>query len=109
MNSRRVIIEPDALQDIDNQFNYLAKENPEAARRFLTAWQDTFNELAVMPNMGSPVDIGTPRYPGMRMWPIRGFRKIVVFYISSTNDINILRVLHTAQNIEDIFKHMNEE
>jgi toxin ParE1/3/4 len=106
---RRIIIEPEALQDLEEQFDYLAKHNADAARLFLDSWQETFDDLAAMPSMGARRDFGGPKYPGLRTWPMRGFRKILVFYESMNTELTVLRVLHTSRDIETIFKQANEE
>lgn len=42
----RILIDPAADRDLDEQFEYLATENPEVALRFLEAARVTFEQLA---------------------------------------------------------------
>jgi toxin ParE1/3/4 len=100
--SRRVIIDPEADRDIEEEFNYLADRNMDAALRFLQATTDTFEKLAEMPGMGSLRQFKNPKLAGVRMWPIKGFENYLVFYLTTEESIKVVRVLHGARNIEKI-------
>src|SRR5438270_177599 len=102
--TRRVIIDPEADRDIEEQFDYLADRNIDAALRFLQATSDTFELLATMPGMGAPRRYNNPRLAGVRMAPIQGFKNYLAFYLTTEDSIQVLRVLHGARNIEEIFE-----
>jgi len=99
----KVILDPEADQDIEDEFNYLADHNTEAAFRFLKALDTTFEALAEMPRMGSPRQFKNPQLVGVRMWPIQGFPNLLVFYLTTAESVQMLRLLHGARNIEKIF------
>ena len=99
----RVVLRPKADTDIDHQFEYLAVEGGLAtARRFLRALKQTCDMLQTSPELGSPRIFGDPRLAGLRMCPVRGFRRQLIFYIPSRDTIEIVRVLHGARDIEHL-------
>jgi len=101
--TRRVRVSPAADQDIDGNIAFIAKEQPEAALRFIDAVTTIFDHIARTPGMGSTRNYRNPRLAGMRMIPVFGFENFLVFYLATTRTIDIVRVLHAARNIEKIF------
>jgi toxin ParE1/3/4 len=99
---RQVILDPEADRDIEDEFHYLADRNIDAALRFLKATEDTFDDLAEMPGMGSARRFKNPKLVGVRMWPIKDFPSYLAFYHTTDESIRVLRVLHGARNIEKI-------
>jgi toxin ParE1/3/4 len=47
-----IIRTPRVRRDLINHFAYLLEQNPDAAERFLKVAEETFKELAKMPEMG---------------------------------------------------------
>lgn len=45
-----------------------------------------------------------PTLFGLRRWPIQGFEKHLIFYLVFENTIDIVRVLHSARDIEGILE-----
>jgi toxin ParE1/3/4 len=99
---RKVILDPEADRDIEDEFNYLADRSIDAALRFLKATEETFDDLAEMPGMGSPRRFKNSKLAGVRMWPIKDFPNYLAFYLTTDESIRVLRVLHGARNIERI-------
>jgi toxin ParE1/3/4 len=56
-----------------------------------------------MPEMGVTRDFDSPRLAGIRMFPVRGFDKYLVFYRLSGNAVEIIRVLHSARDVAGLF------
>jgi hypothetical protein len=52
---------------------------------------------------GSPRDFGSERLSGRRMFRVQGFRRHLVFYRPTSEGIEVIRVLHSSQDIENIF------
>ena len=99
----RVVLRPKADIDIDCQFEFLAVEAGLAtALRFLKAFQQTCDRLQEEPELGSPRTFGDPRLAGLRVWPVSGFRRQLIFYIPTRHTIEIIRVLHGARDIEGL-------
>ena len=59
--------------------------------------------------MGALRDYNNPRYAGMRMWPVPGFTKYLIFYQIGDTEIKILRLLHGAQDLAQIFAPEEED
>lgn len=95
---------PQAKRDLDELAAYISEDSPGAAMRFLQAAEAAFRQLAGMPQIGSPRSFGIPDLAKLRMWPIPGFRKHLIFYRPTEHGIEVLRVLHGARDIEAIFE-----
>lgn len=85
--TRRVIIDPEADRDIEEQFDYFADRSIDSSLRFLQAANDTFEQLAEMPGMGAPHRCNNPELDGVRVWPIRGFENYLAFYLAAEDSI----------------------
>jgi len=81
-----------ALEDLDEIVDYIAADNPEAARRVIAAVADTYRHLAEWPEM-SQILAG-----GFRMMPVVGFRQYLVLYIQREKVVEILRVIRADQD-----------
>jgi toxin ParE1/3/4 len=102
---RQVSFRPLARNDARETATYLAVEASEAiAERFLTALQDLVNTLADMPGIGAPCAFRSPFLKDVRRFPVTGFENWLVFYRTSKDRIDIIRVLHGARDIESIFE-----
>ena len=98
--SSRVVLSPKADRDIDQQFAYLVEEGGlDTAVRFLDAAEKAFQALLQMPELGAARSFANPKLAGLRMWPIKGFEKQLVFYRPVKEGIEVIRVLHAARDI----------
>ena len=75
-----------AERDIIECADYIARDSYEAAK------------------IGALREGLVPGVEGIRMWPVGGFEKYLIFYQEIPNRIEILRVLHSARDIESIFE-----
>ncbi len=101
----RVLLSPRADTDIDEHFTYLAEEGSlDTAARFLAATESGFQALLEMPELGAPRSFANPKLQGLRMWPIPGFEKHLIFYRPVTRGIEIVRILHAARDIESLLE-----
>jgi toxin ParE1/3/4 len=91
-----------AKTDLAEQAEYIRKDNPRAALRFLDAAEKTFEELASQPWLGGLEECTKPELAGLRCWRIRGFEKHLIFYLPVPDGIQIVRVLHGARDIKSI-------
>lgn len=102
--TRRIYITPKASQDLDNLFDYVAQNNPDAALRFFDATRQTIAQLAQTPGMGSPYPVNNPHLTGLRKWGIKGFEKYLIFYLSLDKLLEVVRILHAARDLPTIFE-----
>lgn len=100
--TKRIVIRPKASQDLDENFAYIAQNNPDAALRFFDAARQTFARLAQMSGMGSLYPVQNPRLQGLRKWPVRGFENYLIFYLSFDDFIEVVRILHAARDLEEV-------
>jgi toxin ParE1/3/4 len=98
--STRVVRERLAEIDLTEHVEYLARERPSAALRFIDAVERAFARLAAMPEPGPVRQCRNPRLLGIRMWPVPDFRNYLIFYRIAADEVQILRVLHAARDLE---------
>ncbi len=97
----RIVKLPQALVDLIETAEYLAEDDLEVADRFFDAFETTLEDLRNTPKIGrvrnyrNEVDI--------RMWFVRGFEKSLVFYTENSEEIVILRVIHSARDYSRFF------
>jgi toxin ParE1/3/4 len=103
--TRRIVITPKASLDIDEHFAYIALENSETALQFFDSARQTFAQLSRMPGIGSLYILDNPRLRGLRKWPVKGFKKYLIFYFEQEDNIEIVRVLYAGRDIERILEN----
>lgn len=54
------------------------------------------------PLAGPLVNAFHPRLDGLRHWPVPGFESHLIFYLTTPGRIEVVRVLHGAQDLESI-------
>lgn len=77
--TKRITLRPQASQDLDDHFAYLAERNREAALQFFNAARLSIAQLARIPGLGSPYPTQYPRLQGLRKWAVKSFRKYQIF------------------------------
>jgi toxin ParE1/3/4 len=92
-----------AERDLADQAEFLAKQSPAVAIRFLEAAEETFGLLAGMPEIGSPTQVKNPRLTDLRIWKIKGFNNHLVLYRPVDDGIEIVRVVHATRDMRGIF------
>ena len=91
---RRPRVEIDLWEIAD----YIARDNPDAARDFLHAAESAFQELAQQPGMGSRCRLRSPRLRGVRRWVLPRFRNYLIYYLPTDEGIEVVRVIHGARD-----------
>ncbi len=95
---------PRAESDIDSHCAFFAKKSIEEALKFDQAVFESFARLCEMPLIGTERDYKNPKLFGIRLWFVKGFEKYLIFYRVFGNYIEIIRVLHSAQDIDSILE-----
>lgn len=96
---------PQAYNDLIDISGYIAQDSIEAADRFLIAAQETFERLAMTSELGSLCPFKNPMAEGIRVWPIKRFKRYLVFYRAESNGINVVRILHGARDWQALFEN----
>ncbi len=87
-----------SMQDLEGIYDYIALDNVESANKLIKKFQKCWQLIADKPSLGSK-----------RNKFIKGLQSItegnyVIFYRKNLNNIEIIRILHGARDIEKIFK-----
>lgn len=93
----RLLKRPDAENDLDEIWLYIAQDSPTNADRFLDRIQERCWALADFPNMGVSRD---ELRAGLRSQSIGNY---LIFYFPLEDGVDIVRVLHGSRDIESLF------
>lgn len=88
-------IAPDAEDDLDAISQYIARDNPPAALRWLDRVTELFERLAEQPGMGRARD---DLRAGVRSFP---HGEYLLFYTPNPDGIDVVRVIHGARKLDD--------
>ena len=93
------ITEP-AQSDLEEIWQYIGEDNPNAANNLMDELGNKFRLLASQPELG--------RERQELMINLRAFphKKFVVFYFLTDDGIEIFRVLHGSRDINQVFDEM---
>jgi toxin ParE1/3/4 len=100
--SRRIVRRETATEDLIETYVYIGLDSPDAAERFLSAAERTFEMLAETPRMGRRWDSTLAHLQDVRLWRVKGFENWLVFYLPLADGVEILRVIHGARNLDDV-------
>ncbi|MFH1109840.1 MAG: type II toxin-antitoxin system RelE/ParE family toxin [Planctomycetota bacterium] len=101
--TRKLVVSRPAESDLDEESEYLGRDDPALAERFLAAARATFADLAATPGLGRSRGFRAARLRGLRSWRIRGFENWLVFYRVADETVEIVRVLHGARDLDAAF------
>ena len=97
-------VRPQANQDIDIQVEYLANESLQVAIRYIDNVEATYLRIAEHPLIGSTRYAHLPLLANLRVWPVSKFENYLVFYIDRSQYVDVIRILHAAQDIPAILQ-----
>ena len=102
---RRILIRPAADADLEHQARYIAASSgPEAARRFYRSAEQTMRLIASTPGIGKTAPYRNRALANTRMFRVKGFPSHLIFYRRIAAGIEIIRVIHGARDIENLFE-----
>lgn len=102
-----VVARARAIEDLSQKVDFYKREvSVEASRRLYKAAVKTFALLAEQPGMGAPISCAT--IPDLRRWRITGFEKILIFYYYDEHNLYLIRVLHGAQDLDNLLDDERE-
>jgi toxin ParE1/3/4 len=100
------VIRPKADRDIDDILEYLAEEaSLDMALQFLSEIRETFGLLATHKEMGWLCKVRRhPQLSGARTFRVSGrFENYLIFYQPYQARVEILRVVHGSQDLQELF------
>src|ERR1043166_8535390 len=95
----KLIKRPQVSQDIRALALHIARDNLDAALRFIEAAEKTVDKLAELPGFGDHLPNDEPGFENLRACPIRGFEKHLILYLPGKETIDVIRVVHGSRNI----------
>ena len=87
-----------ARSDLDEIWLYIARDNPEAANKFIRSLVSRFPMLAFTPEIGRERKELSPH---LRSFAIGNY---VIFYRPMENGVEVARVLHGARDFPPLFE-----
>ncbi len=94
---KRHLLSPSAQRDLDEIWNYIAKDSEDDADRVVIKIRDAMRKLASMPGMGR-------RHPdledgSLRIWPVYSY---LIIYKPEAKPLEVVRVIHGARDIPNL-------
>jgi toxin ParE1/3/4 len=100
---RELILLPRAETDLNIHFIYFGENaGVEIALRFNNSTKESFYRLCETPLIGVSRDFLNQELPNLRMWFVKGFEDYLIFYRVLDESVQIVRVLHSSQDTENI-------
>lgn len=96
----RILRRLKAAHDAEHIADHIAKDSLEAAIRFLECTELTLKDLANSPSSGNRFESDHPALANLRFRRIKGFPNHVIFYVEHKDAIEVVRILHGAQDLE---------
>ena len=96
----KLFIQSAAEEDILLQVEWYSERGlSDIALRFQDATRAAIDALAARPAAGAPRYLKNPQLAGLRIWPIKGFDALRVYYLSTPELVTIVRILHGKRDI----------
>lgn len=93
---------PKSITDFTEHVDFLAEGSSDVANRFIDAVVLTCGILSTSPMIGGKIVAMRPEHNEIRVWPVRSFRRYLVFYRAVEDAIEIVRIIHGAQDWQDL-------
>jgi len=94
------ILAPEALQDLQDIWDYIATENLDAADRMIDTLFAAFEQLAALPGLGHRREDLTNR--PLRFWTVEAY---LVIYRAEQTSIEIVAVTRGGRDIPRLLRH----
>jgi toxin ParE1/3/4 len=96
----RVVQRVAARSDLRRIVEWIADDNPGAARRLVQAYARLLRQISEFPASGRRYSLQLPHRHDIRFVPLPKFANYLVFYRVHDDRVEILRFLHSARDIE---------
>lgn len=102
--THQILKRPQARRDIEECFVHIAENDLDIGVHFLAAVEDSLDQLAAFPFLGKVREFQNKRLDQIRSWHVKGFEAYLILYTVTEETIDVIRVLHGARNIDQIFE-----
>lgn len=86
-----------ARRDVREIWDYIARDNPDAADRLVRSFNETLGRISDQPGIGRTREDLSPR---LHSFPVGNY---LLFYRAASDGIELIRVLHGRRDIPAIF------
>lgn len=93
------VLSPDALQDLQDIWDFIARDNENAADQLEDKFFNAFEKLAQRPGMGHTRADLTGR--DVRFWPTGSY---LIVYRERLEKLQVLAVLHGARDVPEVMR-----
>ena len=93
------VLSPDALQDLQDIWDFIARDSENAADQLEDAFFNAFEKLARRPGMGHTRTDLTDR--DVRFWPAGSY---LIVYRKCPQELQVLAVLHGARDLPEVMR-----
>jgi len=93
------VLSPDALQDLQDIWDFIALDNASAADQHEDQFFNAFEKLARQPRMGHTRSDLTER--DVRFWPTGSY---LIVYREGPTALQILAILHGARDVPEVIR-----
>lgn len=94
------VLSPDALQDLQDIWDFIAADNVSAANKLEDQFFEAFDMLAKRPRVGHTRSDLTER--DVRFWPVGSY--LIVYRTSAAASIQVVAVLHGARDVAEVIR-----
>ncbi len=98
--ANEIRIQSQARTDIVELAVHIGRNSVLAANEFLDATDETFALLAMPPFLGAEYRTRNQRLKDIRVLRVKRFPNHLAFYLVRENGIEVVRVLHGAQDLD---------
>jgi toxin ParE1/3/4 len=96
-------LSPEALEDLEAIWGYIAEDNPEAANHVVESARRTCANLAQHPELGPFRRFPKNDPPNIRYFVLTDYPNYSIFYRIVPGGIEIIRILHSARDLDTLF------
>jgi len=100
----RIILAPCIEDELWDIWEFIARDNPDAATRVIEATKATFRTLSENPALGRVRRFHNPRLNEIRSWQVSGFQNYLIFYREHPDGIEVIHVYHGARDIDSLLE-----
>jgi len=99
----KFFLSQEALDDLDSIWDYIAQDDAEAADRVVESAYRACAKLATHPHLGPLRRFPDNSLPEIRFFVLTDFPNYLIFYRIAPEGVEVIRVLHAAQDLDDLF------
>jgi toxin ParE1/3/4 len=104
--TRTVVKRLHAILGTEGIADHIAKDNVDAALRFVDAVEESCEFLGQFPQSGDRIPTRKKHLKGLRAWQVKGFRNYIILYCATDSLVEILAVIHGARNLRSVIRQL---